>query len=1035
MIPKLPSDPRRTVTSPTSEPGQQPTTSKPKRLAAVISGLAMALSFVIVPMAASAPEAQAVGCEVSVETFKPNPVPAAAGTTTIRVGVTEGCTDWSVSSPYDSWIHGQYGGWLTTRGGFFDRDFTFDANPTNAERQATITATSSGMKSYLVIKQMPGSAAPYITIQDKLSVPSSGGTYCVAVQTNAPSFTATTNNSWLWPSLYGCGNNSISVWVERNTSDARTGSVTVEGSFPGYGYLTAKLTVAQDGTAPTPPATISLGSTEWAPPVGGGQTGFFVFTNQPTWTASSNQPWLTLNMYSGGPNQWVVATAAANPGASRTAVVTFKAGTATALYTVTQAGNSPGPGPVITVNPSTCSLTSGASSCTVTITTNQPMWTASTLDGWLRISPSSGVSGDRVTISAEANPGTTTRTGSITFWAGTAATVITATQAGGGVQPVISLDATVCRVSPERNTCTVTVSTNQSQWTASTAVTWMTISPASGVNGTRVTISIDANMSTMGRMADVTFTAGGATARLTVDQAGAVNGATLSISSASWNAKGEGDAAGLWVTTNQSTFAMTSSDSSWLTAENWPGSATYVVVYAKANPNTWPRTGTITFTAGSATPVTFTVTQAAGTVQPTLSIGRTTWDAEAAGGAAGFYVYTNQPGWTASADQSWLTVSKASGVTGDWLEVRAAANPSAVQRTGVVTVKAGTASATFSVTQKGGQVTPVITVDNTACNVGPDRGECSFTVTTNQATWTASADGSWFTLSPTSGVSGTRVTVAIGANTSTSARTGTITLSAGTATVRFTITQTGATPVNTNDDVPLAGNWTGRNGGATIGKYRPSTSTFMLRNSNTTGPADITVAFGQAGDKPVVGDWDGNGTWTIGVYRPSTGMFYLRNSNTPGEADITVRYGSTGDQPVAGDWTRTGRTSVGVYTNEGSMFHLRLNTTANSGELVFQYGDPYLSNTAVAGDWDGNGTYTPGVFLNSYSYYYLINTNQGGVADIGAWYGSVGNLPVVGDWDGNGTTTFGVFWASNGQFYLRNSNTGGVGDLNPVLQG
>jgi hypothetical protein len=73
-----------------------------------------------------------------------------------------------------------------------------------------------------------------------------------------------------------------------------------------------------------------------------------------------------------------------------------------------------------------------------------------------------------------------------------------------------------------------------------------------------------------------------------------------------------------------------------------------------------------------------------------------------------------------------------------------------------------------------------------------------------------------------------------------------------------------------------------------------------LKNTNTTGFADITLTYGLPGDKPVVGDWDGDGVDTIGVYR--NGVFYLRNSNTIGYADITFGLGVDGDEPIAGYW-------------------------------------------------------------------------------------------------------------------------------------
>src|SRR5438105_4276440 len=58
----------------------------------------------------------------------------------------------------------------------------------------------------------------------------------------------------------------------------------------------------------------------------------------------------------------------------------------------------------------------------------------------------------------------------------------------------------------------------------------------------------------------------------------------------------------------------------------------------------------------------------------------------------------------------------------------------------------------------------------------------------------------------------------------------------------------------------------------TIGIFRPSQGTFYLRNSNSTGYADIAVAFGLSSDYPVVGDWNGDGVATLGVYRSKTGQ-------------------------------------------------------------------------------------------------------------------------------------------------------------------
>jgi hypothetical protein len=108
--------------------------------------------------------------------------------------------------------------------------------------------------------------------------------------------------------------------------------------------------------------------------------------------------------------------------------------------------------------------------------------------------------------------------------------------------------------------------------------------------------------------------------------------------------------------------------------------------------------------------------------------------------------------------------------------------------------------------------------------------------------------------------------------------------------------------------LPVVGDWDG-NATATAGIFRTreSKTFFRLRNSHAAvveaGPnVDIRVDVGEEHDLPVAGDWDGNGTATIGVYRPASSTFLLRNANTAGEPDVTVAFGRAGDLPVAGNW-------------------------------------------------------------------------------------------------------------------------------------
>ncbi len=177
-----------------------------------------------------------------------------------------------------------------------------------------------------------------------------------------------------------------------------------------------------------------------------------------------------------------------------------------------------------------------------------------------------------------------------------------------------------------------------------------------------------------------------------------------------------------------------------------------------------------------------------------------------------------------------------------------------------------------------------------------------------------------------------------------------------------------------NDDIPLAGNWDG-DADDTTGFYRPSNNTFYLRNSNAPqgwASADLTIPYGAAqspyNDVPLVGDWDGDGDDTIGVYRRQTATFLLRNSNTVGGPDISVAYGvpssPTDDVPVVGDWDGDGDDTIGVFRRSTNTWLLRNSNTAGSAQITTPYGSgvgPDYHQIPVPGDWDDNNTDTPGL--------------------------------------------------------------------------
>src|SRR5207248_937108 len=81
----------------------------------------------------------------------------------------------------------------------------------------------------------------------------------------------------------------------------------------------------------------------------------------------------------------------------------------------------------------------------------------------------------------------------------------------------------------------------------------------------------------------------------------------------------------------------------------------------------------------------------------------------------------------------------------------------------------------------------------------------------------------------------------------------------------------------------------------TVGTFDPTTATWYLRNSNSSGATDAgTFQYGAGGWVPVTGDWNGDGITTVGAVDPQLN-WYLRDNNTSGGTSIPVfQFGAPG---------------------------------------------------------------------------------------------------------------------------------------------
>jgi len=185
----------------------------------------------------------------------------------------------------------------------------------------------------------------------------------------------------------------------------------------------------------------------------------------------------------------------------------------------------------------------------------------------------------------------------------------------------------------------------------------------------------------------------------------------------------------------------------------------------------------------------------------------------------------------------------------------------------------------------------------------------------------------------------------------------------------------------------------------TPGLYRRSDGSVYLRNSNSHGVADVRYIFGNPGDIPIVGDFDGDGCDTVSVYRPSEGRFFIINTLGPndgvlGAAEYSFYYGLPGDKPFIGDFDGDGIDTPGLHRETTGLVYIRNSNSQGFADTSFYFGIP--GDRLVAYDWNDDGNDSPAVFRPSKRTFYFRFTNTQGVADASFMWGESHWLPVAG---------------------------------------
>ncbi|MFN7923114.1 MAG: BACON domain-containing carbohydrate-binding protein, partial [Bryobacteraceae bacterium] len=601
---------------------------------------------------------------------------------------------------------------------------------------------------------------------------------------------AAVSTTGLAPNTY---NATITITATGATNTPQTVAVTLTVPSPTINFSPSSLTF----TGVNPPAqTVNITNS------GGGTL---------NWTATSNQPWLTLTPSANSVSA-TVSTAGLAPNTYNATITIVAAGATNTPQTIPVTLTVPSP----TINFSPASLTftgtqGGANPAAQVLSiTNSGggtlTWTASSNQPWLTLTPSANSVSAAVSLSG-LTPNTYNATITIT------ATGATNTPQTVAVTLTVSAAPPTINFSPSSLTFTGTQGgadpaaqllsiTNSGggtlTWTATSNQPWLVLTPSA--NSVSAAVSLT-GLAPNTYNATITIAATGATnTPQTVLVTLTVNAAppTINLSPGSLTFTGANPAAQTVNVTNSGGGTLNwtaTSNQPWLTLTPSPNSVSAAVYTAGLAPNTYNATITIAATGATNTPQTIPVTLTV--PSPTINFSPATLTFTGVNPVAQTVNITNSGGgtlnWTATSNQPWLTLTPSANSVS-----------AAVSTAGLAP---NTYNATITITATGATNTPqtipvTLTVPAPTINFSPS--SLTFTGTQGSAnpaaqvlnitnsgggtlTWTATSNQPWLTLTPSAN--------------SVSAAVSLTGLAPNTYNATITISATGAT--NTPQTVPV----------------------------------------------------------------------------------------------------------------------------------------------------------------------------------------------------------------------------------------
>jgi hypothetical protein len=220
--------------------------------------------------------------------------------------------------------------------------------------------------------------------------------------------------------------------------------------------------------------------------------------------------------------------------------------------------------------------------------------------------------------------------------------------------------------------------------------------------------------------------------------------------------------------------------------------------------------------------------------------------------------------------------------------------------------------------------------------------------------------------------------------------------------------------------------------------YEPATGVWSVKSSN--GGFVKQIRWGTAGDIALSGKHFGTASDLV-IFRPSTGTWYIRRfgdiikpiaPDAPSNNSLNFqifKWGQAGDKPVMADFNGDGRDELGIFRPSNGVWYI-YNQIAGT-YTIQQFG--IAEDIPVAADYDNDGKADVAVFRPSTGTWYIFESAERKVSI--RQFGLNGDIPAVADFDKDGVADISVFRPTDGNWYRLNSSSNSFRVFNFGLDG